>query len=105
MADQQDKIYLQPTGRLTLRLDWSDELTAAPRVNETLQSVTWTLPNKITEVSSSITPTAATITVETDNAPLGLSDYLYCKATLSGGDVLTSRVPIVIKYLDSTIVS
>lgn len=103
---EQNKIYLPPTGNLTIRVDWEQELNSVPRVNETLASVAWTLPAGLTNLGQNLnspTNTQAFLRIGTNNAPIGFSDYILCRATLSGGNVITARVPFIIRYLDTVI--
>lgn len=100
---EQVKVYLPPTGRLTIKLDWADELNSVPRSDETLVGVTWTLPTGLTLIAQQRTDTEAYLTVGTSNQAIGFSDFIICTATFSGGDIISARVPFTIRYLDTII--
>jgi len=100
---EQVKVYLPPTGRLTIKLDWADELNSVPRSDETLILVSWQLPTGLTNVSQQNTATEAYLTIGTTNQAIGFSDFIICTATFSGGDIISARVPFTIRYLDTII--
>lgn len=79
-------------------LDWENELTTAPRENETIGSVVWELPSGITEVAVANDTTTASITLGTSGLPIGWVGAAICRPTLSGGDVLSAAVPIEIRH-------
>jgi hypothetical protein len=103
LVTEQVKVYLPPTGRLTIKLDWADELNSVPRSDETLVAVVWTLPTGLTNSAQERTDTEANLTIGTSNQAIGYSDFIICTATFSGGDIVSARVPFVIRHLDTTI--
>ena len=86
-------ILIPPTGRITLTLDWADDLAVPPRCGATLSTVAWSLPTGITQQgAATVEGTKAIVTVNTSSLKVNGTFNLICAATLSNGDTLTAAV-------------
>lgn len=85
-------ILIPPTGRITLTLDWADDLDVPPRCGATLVSAAWTLPTGITQVTASVSGSKAVLTITTATLKINGTFTLICAATLSNGDILPAAV-------------
>jgi len=96
-------IPIPPTGRITLSLDWAADLNVPPRCGATINSAAWRLPNGITEGSSSVAGSVATVTIVCANLKLGKPYTLICAVTLSNGDILPGAVECTAAYRTATL--
>ena len=89
---------IPPTGRITLSLDWADDLQQPPRCGATLVSASWTMPVGVTLVQSTVEGSKVIFTITTNNLKINGTVNLICSATLSNGDILPAAVACVAVY-------
>lgn len=85
MATPIARFVKDPNANLPYSVDWSGWLPSG----ETVDSVTWTVPSGITQVSASHTTTAATVRLSGGTA--GTSYQLACRVTTTPSGYIDER--------------
>lgn len=86
---------IPPTGRITITLDWAEDLNAPPRCGAELVSAAWSLPTGITQNAALVEGTKAQLTITTIGLKANSRQVLTCAATLSNGDIIPAAVECI----------